>query len=29
VEGWFNRVFAALPLPLLRLAGAILYPQLS
>jgi len=29
VEGWFNRVFACLPLPLLRLAGAILYPHLS
>jgi hypothetical protein len=29
VEGWFNRVFASLPMPLLRLAGAILYPHLS
>jgi CelD/BcsL family acetyltransferase involved in cellulose biosynthesis len=29
VEGWFNRVFASLPLPLLRLAGRILYPHLS
>lgn len=28
-EGWFNQVFARLPLPLLRLAGRILYPQLS
>jgi hypothetical protein len=28
-EGWFNRVFALLPLPLLRLAGRILYPHLS
>jgi CelD/BcsL family acetyltransferase involved in cellulose biosynthesis len=28
-EGWFNRVFAHLPLPLLRLAGQILYPHLS
>ena len=28
-EGWFNRVFARLPLPLLRLAGRILYPHLS
>jgi lipid II:glycine glycyltransferase (peptidoglycan interpeptide bridge formation enzyme) len=29
VEGWFNRVFARLPLPVLRLAGAVLYPHLS
>ena len=29
VEGWFNRVFAGLPLPLLRLSGALLYPHLS
>jgi hypothetical protein len=29
VEGWFNRVFACLPLPLLRLAGRILYPHLA
>jgi hypothetical protein len=29
VEGWFNRVFASLPMPLLRLAGSILYPHLS
>jgi len=29
VEGWHNRVFARLPLPLLRLAGAVLYPHLS
>ena len=29
VEGWFNRVFAALPMPVLRLAGSILYPHLS
>jgi lipid II:glycine glycyltransferase (peptidoglycan interpeptide bridge formation enzyme) len=29
LEGWFNRVFACMPLPLLRLAGAILYPHLS
>jgi hypothetical protein len=28
-EGWHNRVFARLPLPVLRLAGAILYPHLS
>jgi hypothetical protein len=28
-EGWFNRVFSRLPLPLLRLAGQILYPNLS
>ena len=29
VEGWHNRVFACLPLPVLRLAGAVLYPHLS
>jgi len=29
VDGWFNRVFALLPLPLLRLSGAVLYPHLS
>ncbi len=29
VEGWFNRVFARMPLPMLRLAGAVLYPHLS
>ena len=29
VEGWFNRVFGRLPLPMLRLAGASLYPHLS
>ena len=29
VEGWFNWVFARLPLPLLRLSGAVLYPHLS
>jgi len=29
VEGWFNRVFARLPLPMLRLSGAVLYPHLS
>jgi len=28
-EGWFNPVFARLPLPLLRLTGRILYPHLS
>jgi lipid II:glycine glycyltransferase (peptidoglycan interpeptide bridge formation enzyme) len=28
-EGWFNRVFSRLPLPLLRLAGATLYPHLT
>jgi len=28
-EGWFNRVFARLPLPMLRLAGTVLYPHLS
>jgi hypothetical protein len=29
VEGWFNPVFRCLPLPLLRLTGRLLYPQLS
>lgn len=29
VEGWFNRIFLRMPLPLLRLAGAVLYPHLS
>jgi CelD/BcsL family acetyltransferase involved in cellulose biosynthesis len=28
-NGWFNRVFALLPLSLLRFSGAILYPHLS
>jgi GNAT acetyltransferase-like protein len=28
-EGWFNRLFRLLPPPLLRLAGELLYPQLS
>jgi hypothetical protein len=28
-EGWFNRVFGHLPLPILRLAGTVLYPHLS
>ncbi|MGA2748460.1 MAG: GNAT family N-acetyltransferase [Verrucomicrobiota bacterium] len=28
-EGGFNRLFACLPLPMLRLAGAVLYPHLS
>jgi hypothetical protein len=28
-EGWFNQIFARLPLPLLRLAGQIIYPHLS
>jgi lipid II:glycine glycyltransferase (peptidoglycan interpeptide bridge formation enzyme) len=28
-QGWFNRVFRRLPLPLLRLAGRALYPHLS
>jgi len=28
-QGWFNRVFACLPPPLLRLAGQLLYPHLS
>jgi hypothetical protein len=27
-HGWFNRVFSRLPLPILRLAGAALYPHL-
>jgi lipid II:glycine glycyltransferase (peptidoglycan interpeptide bridge formation enzyme) len=29
VEGWFNRVFSRMPLSMLRLAGASLYPHLS
>lgn len=29
VGGWFTHVFRHLPLPLLRLAGRLLYPQLS
>jgi hypothetical protein len=29
VRGWFNGVFGRMPLPLLRLAGAILYPHLA
>ena len=29
VEGWFNQVFAHLPLPVLRLSGVVLYPHLS
>ncbi len=29
VQGWFNSVFSRLPLPVLRLAGAALYPHLS
>jgi hypothetical protein len=29
VQGWFNGVFGRLPLPLLRLAGCVLYPHLS
>ena len=29
IEGWFNWVFARLPLPVLRLSGAVLYPHLS
>jgi lipid II:glycine glycyltransferase (peptidoglycan interpeptide bridge formation enzyme) len=29
VEGWFNHVFRCLPMPLLRLAGRLLYPQIS
>lgn len=29
VEGWFNRLFGSMPLPVLRLAGAVLYPHLS
>jgi hypothetical protein len=28
-QGWFNRLFQHLPLPLLRLAGQALYPHLS
>jgi len=28
-QGWFNRVFARLPLPVLRLSGAVVYPHLS
>jgi hypothetical protein len=28
-EGWFNRFFAILPPPLLRLAGRLIYPHLS
>jgi lipid II:glycine glycyltransferase (peptidoglycan interpeptide bridge formation enzyme) len=28
-EGWFNRFFACLPLPLLRLAGQLLYRHVS
>ena len=28
-KGWFNSVFGCLPLPVLRLAGRILYPHLS
>ena len=29
VEGWFNRIFACLPPPWLRLAGRLIYPHLS
>jgi CelD/BcsL family acetyltransferase involved in cellulose biosynthesis len=29
VKGWFNRAFAMMPLPILRLAGEMLYPHLS
>lgn len=29
VKGWFNPIFAMLPMPVLRLAGKILYPHLS
>jgi hypothetical protein len=29
VEGWYNRVFNFTPLPVLRMAGSILYPHLS
>jgi len=29
VEGWFNQIFRALPVPLLKLAGRALYPHLS
>ncbi|HEY3862897.1 MAG TPA: GNAT family N-acetyltransferase [Verrucomicrobiae bacterium] len=28
-EGWYNRVFARLPVPALRLLGGLLYPHLS
>ena len=28
-KSWINRVFRPLPLPLLRLAGRLLYPHLS
>ena len=28
-ESWMNNVFRCLPLPLLRLAGNLLYPHLS
>lgn len=28
-KGWFNRVFASLPLPVLRLAGELLYRHIS
>jgi hypothetical protein len=28
-EGWYSRVFSALPPPLLRLAGKLIYPHLS
>ena len=28
-EGWFNRMFRRMPLPLLRFAGKILYPHLA
>jgi hypothetical protein len=29
VQGWFNPFFAKMPLPLLKLAGKVLYPHLS
>jgi CelD/BcsL family acetyltransferase involved in cellulose biosynthesis len=29
VRGWFNSIFGRMPLPLLRLAGAVLYPHLA
>jgi len=29
VEGWFNHVFRRLPMPLLRLAGRMLYPHVA
>lgn len=29
VEGWFNHVFRAMPAPLLRFSGKVLYPHLS